>query len=104
MPTWPLDSIIILLSGIHCNCYLNEYVSLLPPIPYITPSLGYIATTMPTYKATHIPYGLSDHSKRTISNPGIKDEVIFEEYGIETGGESFSTRVLVKGGGGERHL
>ena len=55
---------------------------------------------MPTYKATHIPYGLSDSSKRKLVNPGIKDEVTFIRYGIETGGDNFEVRTLVKGGGG----
>ena len=52
------------------------------------------------YKATHIPYGMSDPAKRTIRNPGIKDEVVFTQYGIETGGEYFMVRTLVKPGGG----
>ncbi|KAK5167024.1 uncharacterized protein LTR77_007753 [Saxophila tyrrhenica] len=55
---------------------------------------------MPSYKATHIPYGLTDPSKRTIVNPGIKDEVEFLEYGIETGGSHFTARALVKPDGG----
>lgn len=57
--------------------------------------------TMSPYKATHIPYGVSDPSKRTIRNPGIKDEVDFIKYGIETEGEYFEVRTLVKPGGGE---
>ena len=56
---------------------------------------------MPQYKATHIPYGVTDPSKRTIRNPGIKDEVEFLKYGIETGGEYFEVRAVVKPGGGE---
>lgn len=50
---------------------------------------------------THIPYGLSDSSKRTIHNPGIKDEVKFKKYVIETGGDHFYVRTLVQPGGGE---
>lgn len=56
---------------------------------------------MSKYKATHVPYGMSDPSKRTIVNPGIKDEAEFVKYGIETEGEYFFVRTLVKGGGGE---
>jgi hypothetical protein len=55
---------------------------------------------MPTYKATHVPYGIAEPSKRTIVNPGIKDEATFKKYGIETAGECFEVRTLVKGGGG----
>jgi hypothetical protein len=36
-----------------------------------------------------------------IRNPGIKDEAEFKAYGIETGGEYFACRVLVRGGGGK---
>ena len=56
---------------------------------------------MPTYKATHIPYGIADNTKRTIVNPGIKDEATFNKYGIETAGEYFEVRGLVKPGGGK---
>lgn len=59
---------------------------------------------MPKYKATHIPYGLTDPSKRTIVNPGIKDEAEFLKYGIETGGDHFYVRTLVNGGGGKSHV
>ena len=55
---------------------------------------------MPAFRATHIPYGLTDPSKRTIENSGVKDKVDFLKYGIETGGESFDIGVLVRGGGG----
>ncbi|KAK3700911.1 hypothetical protein LTR37_015714 [Vermiconidia calcicola] len=55
---------------------------------------------MPAYQATHIPYGLTDPSKRVIVNPGIQDRVEFLKYGIETGGEYFFVRTLVKPGGG----
>lgn len=59
---------------------------------------------MPPYKATHIPYGLTDPSKRTISNPGIKDRAEFLKYGIETGGASFDVKTIVHGGGGDLPL
>ena len=55
---------------------------------------------MPSYKPTHIPHGLANSSKRTIRNPGIKDEAEFLKYGLETGGEYFEVRTLVKPGGG----
>lgn len=55
---------------------------------------------MSSYKVTHIPYGISDPSKRTIRNPGFEDEVEFKQYGIETGGEYFMVRTLVQPGGG----
>ncbi len=58
---------------------------------------------MPSYKATHIPYGITDLAKRTIVNPGIKDKVEFLKYGIETGGEHFSVRVLINPGGGQSY-
>ena len=46
----------------------------------------YLQPTMPN-KATHIPYGLTDPTKRTIRNPGIKDEAELKNSGIEIGGE-----------------
>ena len=55
---------------------------------------------MALYKATHIPYGIADKSKRIIRNPGIKDEAEFLEYGLETEGQYFYVRTLVKPGGG----
>ena len=55
---------------------------------------------MPPYNATHVPYGLSDPSKRIIRNPGIKDEAEFKKYGLETGGEYFEVRTVLKPGGG----
>lgn len=57
---------------------------------------------MSAYKATHIPYGLTDASKRTIRNPGIKDEVEFKQYGIETSGEYTHVSCLVNGEGGQQ--
>ena len=60
----------------------------------------YHSDNMPHYKATHVPYGIADPTKRTIRNPGIKDEAEFKQYGIETGGEYFHVRTLVNGGGG----
>jgi len=56
---------------------------------------------MPPHRFTHLPYGLIDPSKRIIRNRGIKDEAEFLRYGIETNGEYFSMRVLVKPGGGK---
>lgn len=56
---------------------------------------------MPTYRATHVPYGLTDPSKRMISNAGVKDEATFTKYSIETGGEFFAVRTVVKPGGDE---
>jgi hypothetical protein len=56
---------------------------------------------MSPYRATHIPYGLSDASKRPIVNPGIRDSANFTKYGIETAGEYFEVRTVVHGGGGQ---
>ncbi len=56
---------------------------------------------MAPYQPTHLPYGLKDPAKRVIRNPGLKDEANFLRYGVETGGDHFSVRVTVKGGGGE---
>ena len=58
---------------------------------------------MSSYKAIHLPYGLTDPSKRVIKNSGIKDEAEFLKYGIETGGDHFLVRTIVKGGGGTLH-
>ncbi|KAK0347279.1 hypothetical protein LTR91_012824 [Friedmanniomyces endolithicus] len=55
---------------------------------------------MAPYQPTHLPYGLKDPAKRVIRNPGLKDEANFLRYGVETGGDHFSVRVTVKGGGG----
>ncbi|KAK5125053.1 hypothetical protein LTR85_001244 [Meristemomyces frigidus] len=56
---------------------------------------------MPPYAPTHLPYGLTDPSKRTIRNPGFKDEATFHKYGIETAGDRFFVGTTVQGGGGD---
>jgi hypothetical protein len=55
---------------------------------------------MPTHRITHLPYGLTDPSKRFIRNPGIKDEAEFLRYSVETGGQELFIRTRVRGGGG----
>jgi mannose-6-phosphate isomerase-like protein (cupin superfamily) len=47
-----------------------------------------------------LPPGMRSPPRRTLTNPLIKDKVIFEKYGIETGGEYTQVRVTVSPGGG----
>jgi quercetin dioxygenase-like cupin family protein len=47
-----------------------------------------------------LPPGMRDPARRTLANPLIKDLVIFEKYGAETGGEYTQVRVTVSPGGG----
>lgn len=47
-----------------------------------------------------LPPGVRDFALRTQSNPILKDEVFFEKYGAENGGEYTRIRVKVAPGGG----
>jgi mannose-6-phosphate isomerase-like protein (cupin superfamily) len=49
---------------------------------------------------TPTPPGIRDHSRRTLSNPKIKDKVFIEKYGAETNGEYTLIRCTVSPGGG----
>ena len=47
-----------------------------------------------------LPPGMLDAHNRTITNPSIKDQVIFEKYSAETGGEYTKLNIKVSPGGG----
>ena len=46
------------------------------------------------------PPGIADPSRRTLTNPVMKDKVTFTRYSAETGGQSTHFRVTVAPGGG----
>lgn len=70
----------------------NSYAKAKPQSPSLIINLPVMGKSLPP--------GVRNSALRTQTNPSIKDEVFFEKYGAETGGEYTRLQIKVAPGGG----